>query len=52
MALRKNTTTEGVAATPATVSDWSVADLSALYAQNRSSLIGQARRILRSEADA
>jgi len=52
MALRKKNTTEGVAATPATVSDWSVADLSALYAQNRSSLIGQARRILRSEADA
>jgi len=52
MALRKKNTTEGVAATPATVSDWSVADLSALYAQNRSSLVGQARRILRSEADA
>ena len=52
MALRKKNTTEGVAATPATVSDWSVADLSSLYAQNRSSLIGQARRILRSEADA
>ena len=52
MALRKKNTTEGVAVTPATVSDWSVADLSSLYAQNRSSLIGQARRILRSEADA
>ena len=52
MALRKKNTTEGVSATPATVSDWSVADLSALYAENRSSLIGQARRILRSEADA
>ena len=52
MALRKKNSTEGVAATPATVSDWSVADLSSLYAQNRSSLIGQARRILRSEADA
>ncbi|CAN2246230.1 RNA polymerase sigma-70 like domain [actinobacterium SCGC AAA044-D11] len=52
MALRKKNTTEGVAATPATVSDWSVADLSALYAENRSSLIGQARRILRSDADA
>jgi RNA polymerase sigma factor (sigma-70 family) len=52
MALRKKNTTAGVAATPATVSDWSVADLSALYAENRSSLIGQARRILRSEADA
>ena len=52
MALRKKNTTEGVAVTPATVSDWSVADLSALYAQNRSSLVGQARRILRSEADA
>ena len=52
MALRKKNTTVGVAATPATVSDWSVADLSALYAENRSSLIGQARRILRSDADA
>ena len=52
MALRKKNTTEGVAATPATVSDWSVAELSELYAQNRASLIGQARRILRSEADA
>ncbi len=52
MALRKKNTTEGVAATPATVSDWSVAELSALYAENRSSLVGQARRILRSEADA
>jgi len=34
------------------VSDWSVADLSALYAEQRSSLTAQARRILRSEADA
>jgi RNA polymerase sigma factor (sigma-70 family) len=37
---------------PATVSAWSVSDLSALYTQNRSSLIAQARRILRSDADA
>jgi RNA polymerase sigma factor (sigma-70 family) len=37
---------------PATVADWSVSDLSALYTQNRSSLIAQARRILRSDADA
>ena len=34
------------------VSEWSVADLSALYAEQRSSLTAQARRILRSEADA
>lgn len=34
------------------VSTWSVADLSALYSQERSSLIAQARRILRSDADA
>ena len=34
------------------VSDWSVADLSALYAEQRSSLTAQARRILHSEADA
>jgi RNA polymerase sigma factor (sigma-70 family) len=52
MALRKKNETLGVAAIPATVSDWSVADLSALYAENRSSLVGQARRILRSDADA
>ena len=52
MALRKKSETQGVAAKPATVSDWSVADLSGLYAENRSSLIGQARRILRSDADA
>jgi hypothetical protein len=31
---------------PATVAAWSVSDLSALYTQNRSSLIAQARRIL------
>jgi len=50
MALRKKTT-PAAAATQA-VSEWSVADLSALYAEQRSSLIGQARRILRSDADA
>ena len=37
---------------PANVAAWSVSDLSALYTQNRSSLIAQARRILRSDADA
>ena len=37
---------------PATVAAWFVSDLSALYTQNRSSLIAQARRILRNEADA
>jgi RNA polymerase sigma factor (sigma-70 family) len=37
---------------PATVAAWSISDLSALYTQNRSSLIAQARRILRSDADA
>jgi len=37
---------------PATVAAWSVSDLSALYTQNRSSLVAQARRILRSDADA
>jgi RNA polymerase sigma factor (sigma-70 family) len=37
---------------PAIVAEWSVSDLSALYTQNRSSLIAQARRILRSDADA
>jgi RNA polymerase sigma factor (sigma-70 family) len=34
------------------VSEWSVADLSALYAEQRSSLTAQARRILRSDSDA
>jgi len=37
---------------PANVAAWSVSDLSALYTQNRSSLVAQARRILRSDADA
>jgi RNA polymerase sigma factor (sigma-70 family) len=37
---------------PATVAAWSISDLSTLYIQNRSSLIAQARRILRSDADA
>ena len=46
MSLRKK------AQAPATVAAWSVSDLSALYTQNRSSLISQARRILRSDADA
>ena len=46
MSLRKK------AQTPATVATWSVSDLSTLYTQNRSSLISQARRILRSDADA
>ncbi len=46
MALRKKVLA------PETVAAWSVSDLSALYIQNRSSLIAQARRILRSDADA
>ena len=46
MSLRKK------AQAPATIAAWSVSDLSALYTQNRSSLIAQARRILRSDADA
>jgi len=37
---------------PASVAAWSVSDLSALYTENRSSLISQARRILRSDVDA
>ena len=36
----------------ATIAGWSVSDLSALYIQNRSSLIAQACRILRNDADA
>jgi RNA polymerase sigma factor (sigma-70 family) len=61
VALRKKQASQG--ATPASVdaaaaltatpvSEWSIADLSALYAEQRSSLTSQARRILRSEADA
>ena len=46
MSLRKK------AQAPASVAAWSVSDLSALYTQSRSSLIAQARRILRSDADA
>ena len=46
MSLRKK------AQAPASVAAWSVSDLSALYAENRSSLIAQARRILRSDSDA
>ena len=34
------------------VEQWSVADLAALYAEHRSSLVRQAQRILRSESDA
>ena len=45
MALRKKNISSAV-------STWSVAELSALYSQERSSLIAQARRILRSDADA
>ena len=57
MALRKKQApVQGATSTPAAsgtpVSEWSIADLSALYAEQRSSLTSQARRILRSEADA
>ena len=51
MALRKKQT-PAQGATPTPVSEWSIADLSALYAEQRSSLTSQARRILRSESDA
>ena len=50
MALRKRETPEVGVTTP--VSEWSIADLSALYAEQRSSLTAQARRILRSDSDA
>ena len=45
----KQTQVTPVAQTP--VSEWSIADLSALYAEQRSSLTAQARRILRNQAD-
>jgi RNA polymerase sigma factor (sigma-70 family) len=41
-----------VAVVGSSVEQWSVADLAALYAEYRSSLVRQAARILRSEADA
>jgi len=41
-----------VAVVGSSVEQWSVADLAALYAEHRSSLVRQAQRILRSEADA
>ena len=40
-----------VAVVGSSVEQWSVADLAALYAEHRSSLVRQAQRILRSEAD-
>ena len=54
MALRKKQAAQEASLTPVAtpVSEWSIADLSALYAEQRSSLTSQARRILRSEADA
>ncbi len=55
MALRKKQAAQEASSPVATstpVSEWSIADLSALYAEQRSSLTSQARRILRSEADA
>jgi RNA polymerase sigma factor (sigma-70 family) len=51
MAFRKQAKITEAAPSQA-VSDWSIADLSALYAEQRSSLTSQARRILRSDADA
>ena len=41
-----------VAVVGSSVEQWSVADLAALYAEHRSSLVRQAQRILRSESDA
>lgn len=56
MALRKKQApSQEATSTPALgtpVSEWSIADLSALYAEQRSSLTSQARRILRSDSDA
>jgi RNA polymerase sigma factor (sigma-70 family) len=57
VALRKKQAAQEASLSPVApvsspVSEWSIADLSALYAEQRSSLTSQARRILRSEADA
>jgi len=51
MAFRKNAKLVEAVLVQA-VSDWTIADLSALYAEQRASLNAQARRILRSDADA
>ncbi len=51
MAFRKQAKITEAAPSQA-VSEWSIADLSALYAEQRSSLTQQARRILRSDSDA
>ena len=47
---KKGKSTE-TAGTNQAVSEWTIADLSALYAEQRSSLTAQARRILRNQAD-
>ena len=47
---KKGKSTEA-AGTNQAVSEWTIADLSALYAEQRSSLTAQARRILRNQAD-
>jgi RNA polymerase sigma factor (sigma-70 family) len=41
-----------VAKSQATLNDWTVADLASLYSEYRSSLVSQARRMLRSESEA
>jgi RNA polymerase sigma factor (sigma-70 family) len=41
-----------VANSQATTNDWTVADLASLYSEYRSSLVSQARRMLRSESEA
>jgi RNA polymerase sigma factor (sigma-70 family) len=41
-----------VAKSQATTNDWTVADLASLYSEYRSSLVSQARRMLRSESEA
>jgi RNA polymerase sigma factor (sigma-70 family) len=41
-----------VAKSQATTNDWTVADLASLYSENRSSLVSQARRMLRSDSEA
>jgi len=41
-----------VAKSQATLNDWTVADLASLYSEYRSSLVSQARRMLRSDSEA
>ena len=52
MSLRKRSNQQVVVAAPSSVASWSVADLAELYSAQRPTLTAQAKRILKSDADA